>query len=187
MVNALIDARYVWQYMTYAHVVSFDWWSAVSGLPCSPSIDGAQCYTAFNASNGYNSALVYIDDNYNQTHDYNFYYTKRTWMMKHYAYFHRPGSVRYDVPQAQLPDTTNIFASKLDSVWSVFFMNHANATQNLTFVPPESGATLSRAVLTDPFVDWEDDTDAIAQTAAANGSLLLQLPAMSFLTLQFAS
>lgn len=92
MTSALINARYVWQFLTIVQATSFDWWTAVANLPCSPSVDGQQCATAINQTDGYNSGLVSIDPNYNQTQDYTLYYTKRAYMMKHFAYFHRKPS-----------------------------------------------------------------------------------------------
>ena len=59
--NALIVGRYVWQYLTIVQAESFDWWTAVTNLPCSPKVDGIQCATAINNTAGYNSGLVYID------------------------------------------------------------------------------------------------------------------------------
>lgn len=194
--NALIVAQYVWQYLTIVQAESFDWWTAVTNLPCSPKIDGAKC-TGFNATAGYNSGLVYIDPNYNQTRDYNLYTTKRAYMMKHFAYFHRPGSVRYDVPQDQLPFGVNSFASKSSvsadaygrkggsqETWSVLFMNNQTHAFDVNLKAPSGGAKLARVVETTNQTDWKD----VKPLPAMNkGNVNFELPASSLLTLQFTA
>jgi hypothetical protein len=60
MKNALIVARYVWQYLTIVQAESFDWWTAIATLPCSPKVDGIQCATAINETTGYNSGMENI-------------------------------------------------------------------------------------------------------------------------------
>ncbi|KAK5119732.1 hypothetical protein LTR85_007308 [Meristemomyces frigidus] len=149
---------------------SFDWWTAVTNLPCSPTVEGEQCGAAINETAGYNSGLVYIDPNYNQTHDYRLWYTKRAFMMKHFAYFHRPGSARLEVPQEQLPFGVNAIASKSagsaagvyggqepeDGAWSVLFMNNQTHAYNLTLAAPGGRAKLTRVVETTNEADWAD-------------------------------
>ena len=202
MTNALIVARYVWQFLTIVQAQSFDWWTAVTNLPCSPSIDGEQCATAINETAGYNSGLVYIDGNYNQTRDYSLYYTKRAFMMKHFAYFHRPGSVRFEVAQGQLPFGVNAVASKSadgggvssadgyggqaagNETWSVLFMNNQTRVYNLTLEAPGGRAKLTRVVETTNAVDWADVNPL---PAMKQGEVVFELPAQSLLTLQFTT
>ncbi|KAI9709310.1 MAG: hypothetical protein M1820_003430 [Bogoriella megaspora] len=186
MNGALRFARYVWQFMTIAQAESFDWWTAVSNLPCSPSVY-VSCATTVNNTAGYNDGLVYVDPNYSSTHDFTLYYSKRAFMMKHFAYFHRPGATRYDVPQTQLPDGVNAFATKAqeaDGTWSVLFMNSATSAYNLTLQAPSSTATLQRAVRT---TNGDDFTDVNPLPTVQDGATMLSLPAQSFLTLQFSA
>ncbi|KAJ8607148.1 hypothetical protein MRB53_040501 [Persea americana] len=94
MVNALIDARYVWQYMTYAHVVSFDWWSCVSTLPHARPRSTARSAIPLSMQATATILLSFtLTPTNNQTQDYTFYTTKRTYMMKHFAYFPSPPAV----------------------------------------------------------------------------------------------
>jgi len=185
MQNALIVARYVWQFLTIVQSTSFDWWLAVSFLPCSPSIDGASCATALNETNGFNDGLVYVDPNYAQTKDYSLHYTKRAFMLKHFAYFHRPGSVRYDIPQTQLPSAVNAVASKSPdgSTWNALFMNSQTTAYNLTLQAPDSRVKLTRVVQTTNADDFAD----VTPLPAANGSYIsFALPAQSLVTFQFS-
>jgi len=132
--NALIVARYVWQFMTIAQAVGFDWWTAVTYLPCSPILDGPQCATNINETAGYNSGLVYIDPKYNQTHDYTLYLTKRFWTLRHLSFFIRPGAVRHAVDDAELPDGVEVLVSHAamsgdrGSDWHVTFFNNHTST-----------------------------------------------------------
>ena len=182
MKNALIVARYVWQYLTIVQAESFDWWTAVANLPCSPKTDGIQCATAINNTAGYNSGLIYIDGNYNKTRDYNLYTTKRAFMLKHFAYFHRPGSVRYDVPQEQLPFGVNAVASRGGGSWSVLFMNNQTHSFDLNVAVPQKTAKLVRLVQTTDSADWDDVTPL---PPAKSGKVKFKLTAQSFLTLYF--
>lgn len=205
MANALIVARYIWQFLTIVQAESFDWWTAVTYLPCSPKLAGPQCARQINETAGYNSGLVYIDPSYNQTHDYTLYMTKRAYMLKHFAYFHRPGSVRYDIAQTQLPAGVNAIASTASDtsgqwgyhnggwygdrsnrkqVWNVLFMNHETYNQDFLLAVPARGAYVSKIVQTTNTEDWEEVT---AKPAVRNGVVRLSLPPQSLLTVQFVS
>lgn len=194
MTNALIVARYVWQFLTIAQSPSFDWWTAAATLPCSPTVDGPQCATAINETAGYNSGLVYYDGNYNETGNYNIYYTKRAFMMKQFAYFHRPGSVRYDVSESQLPFGVTAIASKNSEgngkgkhgggeTWAVLFMNNQTTTIDIALSPPEKGFELARIVETTNEVDFGDA--ALPPSMPASGEVGWTLPAESMVTFQF--
>ncbi|KAK3046963.1 hypothetical protein LTR09_011603 [Extremus antarcticus] len=183
MKNALIVARYVWQYLTIVQAESFDRWTAVTNLPCSPKIDRAQCATAINETAGYNSGLVYIDGNYNKTRDYNLYMTKRAFMLKHFAYFHRPGSVRYDVPQDQLPSSVNAVASKQGSTWTVLFMNNQTHTNDVKRQLPNGTTKVARLVQPTDSEDW---TDVSPVLVVKTGAVNLSLPGQSLSTLQLS-
>ena len=189
MTNALIVARYIWQFLTIVQAESFDFWTAVTNLPCSPTVGGEQCATAINQNSGYNSGLVYIDGNYNQTGDYRLWYTKRAWMMKHFAYFHRPGSARLDIAQSQLPSGVNAIASTRYSStskqqrWSVLFMNNRTSAYKLTLQTPGQHANLTQVVQTTGSADWYNVTSLPAVT---NGQVAITLPGQSLVTLVFA-
>ncbi|KYG40842.1 glycoside hydrolase family 30 protein [Acidomyces richmondensis BFW] len=194
MANALIVARYVWQFLTIVQAQSFDWWTAVADLPCSPKIGGQMCATGINQTAGYNSGLVYIDGNYNDTHDYNLYYTKRAFMMKHFT-LHRPGSVRYDVQQDQLPFGVNAIASKhVDAspsgyeswgrpVWNVMFMNNQSHEYDLTLMAPDQASRLAHVWQTTNEDDWCEVSHLARED---DGHISFELPAQSFWTLQFS-
>lgn len=192
MNNALVVARHIWQFLTIAQVESFDWWTAVSFLPCSPKIEGSQCYNAINETAGYNSALIYIDPNFNKTADYNLYLTKRAFMLRHYSYFHRPGSVRYDVDHSQLPYGVNAFASAQTSgasygkskatIWNVLFFNNQTEPYELNLKAPSSTATLVKTVETTDKADW--DVSAF-NTSQKGASVKYSIPGQGMVTLQF--
>lgn len=186
MTNALMVAHYVWQFLTIVQAQSFDWWTAVTNLPCSPSINPS-CATAVNETAGYNSGLVYIDGNYNRTRDYKLYLTKRAFMLKHFSYFHRPGSRRLDVPQAQLPEGVNAFASMNHSggrQWSVLFMNNQTDAYKLELELPMKQARLERVVKTTPSDDW---ADVKPLPEVKQGVVKFELSGQSLWTLQFSS
>ena len=193
MANALIVGRYIWQFLTIVQAQSFDWWTAVTNLPCSPTVDGEQCATAINETSGYNSGLVYIDGDYNKTGDYRLWYTKRAWMMKHFAYFHRPGSVRLDVDHAQLPFGVNAVASTYTAPrvgkagrgqqsWSVLFMNNQTSRFDFTLEAPGRQSRLTRYVQTTESVDWED---LKGLPVVKRGAVGITVPAVSFVTVVF--
>ncbi|KAF2725384.1 glycoside hydrolase family 30 protein [Polychaeton citri CBS 116435] len=199
MQNALIVARYIWQFLTLADATSFDWWTAVTQLPCSPTEDGEQCATAINETAGYNSGLVYIDGNYNETKDFNLYYTKRAFMMKHFAYFHRPGSVRYAVEPSSLPIGVNAFAtlgkaqSSSEHGWRsheptasqamrVLLINNQTTAIPITLSIPK-GAQLKQIVETTAQVDWANISDL---PQVRREIVNFELPPQSLWTLQFS-
>ena len=130
MANALIVARYIWQHLTIVNAESFDWWTAIANLPCSPK-DNPSCATAVNNTAGYNSGRFYIDGDYNRTRDSNIYPSKRAFAGKHFSYFIRPGSVRYDVSSVQLPAGVEGLATvdptaqgnSSKPLWNMLFLN----------------------------------------------------------------
>ena len=103
-------------------------------------------------------------------------------MLKHFAYFHRPGSVRYDVPQQQLPSGVHSVASKGAGSWSILFMNNQTSSFDLNLALPEKRARLDKLVQTTNSSDW----DVIAPLpATTNGRVNVKLAAESLLTLYF--
>jgi O-glycosyl hydrolase len=190
MVNALIVARYVWQYLTIVNAESFDWWTAVTNLPCSPK-DNPSCATAVNNTAGYNSGLFYIDGDYNRTQDFTIYTTKRAYAVKHFSYFIRPGSVRYHVT-TQLPAGVEALAT-VDSaqgntkpLWNVLFLNNQTSTQDVTVHLPGKNGHVSNAVKTDPANDWTKITP-LPGVNADGRSVDLTLPAQSMFSMQFTA
>lgn len=197
MINALIVARYVWQYLTIAQAQSIDWWSAVATLPCSPSLDPDCAPNAIYNTSGFNSGLYSIDPKYNQSGDHTLYPTKRATLLRHLAHFHRPGSVRLDVPQPQLPKGVNAIASAnsvhdsddgspwRSQTWSLLFMNNQTATPyNLSLQAPSGCAHLKHLVRTTDQLDW----DVVHPLPAIrDGVVDFELPALSLVTLVFST
>ncbi|MCJ1358476.1 MAG: hypothetical protein MMC33_008476 [Icmadophila ericetorum] len=187
MVNALIVARYVWQFLTIANAESFDWWTAVADLPCSPTIDGAQCATALNATSGYNSGLIYIDPNYNQTQDYTLYLTKRAFAVKHFSYFIRPAAVRYDIEASSLPSGVVALATQGPAtvsgspLWNTLFINSNTSPQTIEIQLPGNGEIQGITQTTED-VDFGSVTPL---PAVNNRTVLLELPAQSMWSMQF--
>jgi O-glycosyl hydrolase len=201
MDNALVDARYVWQFLTLANAVSFDWWTAITYLPCSPTIDGPQCATALNNSAGWNSGLIYIDPEYNQTKDYTLYLPKRFWVMRHFSYFIRPGAVRYDVDSDQLPSGVELLATlapassspngqqQQQQLWQATFLNSNNNSEPVTLqldqnlLPSSNLPVVIDITVTDPNRDWSSVTPTPQFTT---GPLLnLNLTSQSMTTVRF--
>lgn len=189
MVNALIVARYVWQYLTILNAESFDWWTAVASLPCSPK-DNPSCATAVSTA-GYNSGLFYIDSDYNRTQDFTIYATKRAFAVKHFSYFIRPGSVRYDVT-AQLPVGVDALATvgpaqgSSKPVWNVLFLNNQTITQDVMVHLPGKNGRVSNAVMTDPANDWTK-VMPLPVVNADGQSVNVTLPAQSMFSMQFTA
>jgi hypothetical protein len=128
--------------------------------------------------------LINIDGNYNKTHDYTLYTTKRAYMLKHFAYFHRPGSVRYDVAQEQLPEGVNAVASKLGGDWNVLFMNNQSHAYTLSMELPSKAAKPVKLVHTTDADDWKEIK---ALPKVRKGAVQIKLPAESFVSLRLSS
>ncbi len=190
MVNALIVARYIWQYLTIVNAESFDWWTAVTTLPCSPK-NNTSCATAVNNSAGYNSGLFYIDGDYNTTKDFTIYPTKRAYALKHFSYFIRPGSVRYDLSAQQLPAgvealaTLGPAAANSKPLWNVLFLNNQTSAQDVTVRLPGKNGHVSNAVKTDPAYDWAE-VRPLPGVSKDGGSVDVRLPAQSMVSMQFS-
>ena len=185
--NALIVARYVWQFLTIANAESFDWWTAVADLPCSPTIDGAQCATAINATSGYNSGLIYIDPNYSKTQDYTLYLTKRAFAVKHFSYFIRPGAVRYNIDSSSLPSGVVALATQGpamvsgSALWNTLFINSNTTPQTITLQLPGNGQ-IQNITQTTQDVDFGIVNPL---PMVNNGTVQLELPAQSLWSMQF--
>ncbi|KAK5165558.1 uncharacterized protein LTR77_009087 [Saxophila tyrrhenica] len=127
-----------------------------------------------------------IDVDYNKTQDYNFYTTKRAFMVKHFSYFHRPGSVRYDVPQAQLPFGVNAVSSAQEtgekSTWSVLFMNNQTTSFEMSLQVSCRGGKLAKIVETTNENDWKNVSPL---PEAKDGEVVLTVPNESLVTAQF--
>ena len=184
MSSALDMARMIWQWLTLVNAESFDWWTAVSTMiPCSPSAD-AGCVTSIKNGSGWNDALIYIDADYQSTKDYNFYLTKRFWVFRHFTYFIRPGSVRYDIPNEVLPYGTVAVASLgTDNVWQATFINRNETAQAVTMNLPGTGGKIEGLVQTTDDTDWGS---VQWPRVASNNAISLTLPARGVLTVQFS-
>jgi len=184
MDNALDMARMIWQWLTLVGAESFDWWTAVSYMmPCYGASSGTSCTTASN-SQGWNDALIYIDPNYATNKNYNFYLTKRFWVYKHFTTFIRPGSVRYDIPNAVLPYGTVAVAS-LDTtgIWNTIFVNRNATAQAVIVKLPSSGGKISGLTETTDANDWA----TMPFPKVGNGdTVTLLLPARGMLSMQFS-
>ncbi|KAI4098039.1 MAG: hypothetical protein LQ339_006607 [Xanthoria mediterranea] len=185
-INSALDmGRYIWQWLTLVNAESWDWWTAVSNvMPCSPStIPSPNCDYANDS--GYNDGLLYIDPAYATTKDYNFYFTKRFWVFRHFSHFLRPGAVRYDVPNEILPyGTVAVAAKNVDDVYATIFINRNATGQTITMKLPGAGAKVIGAVQT---TDKEDFGTVALPVVGADGTFKLDLPAKGVLTIQFST
>ncbi|KAK4694688.1 hypothetical protein P7C71_g2930, partial [Lecanoromycetidae sp. Uapishka_2] len=181
--SALDMARMIWQWLTLVGAESFDWWTAVShGMGCVGS-PGTSC-TDPNNSNGWNDALIYIDPNYATNENYNFYLTKRFWVYKHFTTFIRPGSVKYDIPNAILPYGTVAVAS-LDTtgIWNTIFINRNASAQAITMELPSSGGKILAMTETTDVSDW---AVMPLPDVGSDNAVMMSLPARGVLSMQFS-
>ena len=198
--SALDLARMIWQFLTLANASSFSWWTAISTMmpPCSASAPGTTCSSAKTVVNGtgWNDALIYIDPSYPTTKNYEFYLTKRFWVFKHFTTFHRPGSIRHDIPNALLPYGTVAIASSTgpttnnnNNIWQVTFINRNDTAQDVTLKLPGTATTTTnggkvlKCIQTTNDVDWGD---VALPTVDAKNQIALTLPARGVLTVQFS-
>ena len=181
--NALDMARMIWQWMTLVNAESFDWWTAVSTMmPCSPTADQTCPYT-YQSGNGWNDALIYLDNSYATNKNYEFYLTKRFWVFKHFTTFVRPGSVRYDIPNEVLPYGTVAMASKgSDNTWNSVFINRNATEQTITLKLPGVGGKLLGITQTTAEDDWKS---VILPEVSGTDTVTLDLPARGVLSIQF--
>ena len=185
-INSALDmARLIWQWLTIANAESWDWWTAVSNMmPCSPAIQPT-CGTAYNNTAGYNDGLLYIDPQYATTKNYNFYFTKRYWVFRHFSKFIRPGSVRYDIANEMLPYGTVAVASLgLDGAWNTVFINRNATAQDIVMRLPGKGGKVLGVTQTTEALDWGSVPEP---AVAADGTVKLSLPARGVLSMQFQS
>ena len=196
--SALDLARMIWQFLTLANASSFSWWTAISTMmpPCSSSAPGTTCSSAKTIVNGtgWNDALIYIDPSYPTTKNYEFYLTKRFWVFKHFTTFHRPGSIRHDIPNSILPYGTVAVASSTgptinnnNNIWQVTFINRNDTAQDVMMELPgsttEKGGKVLKCIQTTNDADWDD---VALPTVDANNQIALTLPARGVLTVQFS-
>ncbi|KAI4175300.1 MAG: hypothetical protein LQ343_001836 [Gyalolechia ehrenbergii] len=185
-INSALDmARFIWQWLALVNAESWDWWTAVSNMmPCSPSTTPG-CATTYSNSSGtaYNDGLLYIDPKYAETKDYNFYFTKRFWVFKHFTNFLRPGAVRFDITNEILPyGTVAVAAQNTDSVYSTIFINRNATEQGIRMELPGKGGKITASVQTTATRDFED---VPLPVVAADGTVKITLPAKSVLSLQY--
>lgn len=187
--SALDMARFIWQWLTLVNAESWDWWTAVSNMmPCSPS-KSPGCASSYSNSDGsqspagYNDGLLYIDPDYANTKDYNFYFTKRFWVFRHFTKFLRPGAVRFDVPNEVLPyGTVAVAARNVDDVYSTIFINRNATEQAITMKLPGDGGKITAAAQTTDSMDFGDvDLPVVGK----DGTFGITLPARGVLSIQF--
>ena len=188
-INSALDmARFIWQWLTLVNAESWDWWTAVSNMmPCSPTITAgcASTYSNSQSPAGYNDGLLYIDPNYAANKDYNFYFTKRFWVFKHFAKFYRPGAVRFDVPNEVLPyGTVAVAAKNINDVYSTTFINRNATEQSIQMKLPGSGGELTAFVQTTDKADFES---VPLPVVSADGTFAITLPARGVLSIQFTA
>ena len=190
MSSALDLARMIWQWLTLVNASSFSWWTAVSTFmplcPTGPSLPPpSACGTTTVNDTGWNDALIYISPVYAAAKDYRFHLTKRFWVYKHFTTFHRPGSIRHDIPSSLLPYGTVAVASQdpTANTWSATFINRNDTAQDVIIKPPGTGVKVSSITQTTDSADWGDV--AIPTIDAAKNEMALTLPARGVLTVQF--
>lgn len=185
--SALDMARFIWQWLTLVNAESWDWWTAVSMMmPCSPSkVPGCAATFTNTSASAFNDGLLYIDPQYAETKDYNFYFTKRFWAFKHFTTFLRPGAVRYDIPNELLPyGTVAVAAQNTDSVYTTIFVNRNVTEQAIRMqLPGGGGGKVTKAVRTTDTVDFENV--APLPVVAPDGTFGITLPAKGVLSVQF--
>lgn len=186
MDSALDMARMIWQWLTLVNAEEWDWWTAVSKeMPCSPSGGSGAAGCQFTPNAGWNDGLVYIDPAYQTTHNYNFYLPKRYWVFRHFSKFHRPGAVRYDIPNESLPYGTVAFASKAaeenGGMWSTVFVNRNFTAQEIRLRVPEKGFVVKEVVQTTEKVDWGT---VPLPAVGTDGIVRLELPSRGVLTVR---
>ena len=181
-------ARFVWQWLTIANAESWDWWTAVSNMmPCSPAaaaaLNSSSCGTAYSNTAGFNDGLLYIDPEYATTKNYQFYFTKRFWVFRHFTKFIRPGSVRYDIPNEVLPYGTVAVASLgSDGAWNTVFINRNATAQNVVMKLPAKGGKVLGVTQTTEAQDWGT---VPLPAVTADDTVKLTLPARGVLSMQF--
>ena len=188
-INSALDmARFIWQWLTLVNAESWDWWTAVSNMmPCSPTTTSvcASTYSNSQSPAGYNDGLLYIDPNYAANKDYNFYFTKRFWVFKHFTKFYRPGAVRFDVPNEVLPyGTVAVAAKNTNDVYSTTFINRNATEQSIKMTLPGSGGELTAGVQTTAKADFEN---VPLPVVSADGTFAITLPARGVLSIQFTT
>lgn len=183
MNNALDMARYMWQWLTIVNAESWDWWTAVSNmLPCSPGTTPS-CGTDYSAAAGWNDALLFIDPEYATNKNYEFYFTKRYWVFRHFSKFIRPGSVRYDIPNEVLPyGTVAVGTLGVDKTWNALFINRNATAQHVTMKLPGTGGKVTAITETTDKENWGQVEPPVV---AADGTVKFTLPAKGVLSMQF--
>ncbi|KAH9843739.1 glycoside hydrolase [Rhodofomes roseus] len=196
MLSGLRMAHLVWQSFTYAEDSHWDWWTALSNeIGCTLS-SNATCWDNIQSS-GWDDGLIYYDPDYNSTENYNIKLTKRYSVLKQFTKGVPVGAVRRAVtPDSDTTDDAwRVLAFDYDSAceqystcaqvpYSVVAMN---AQWNASSITLTSNGTFA---LTQPVAMYrtsvtEDYAEAEVPTLSANGSLEIDAPEMSIVTLFF--
>lgn len=180
IVGALITSRYVWQFLTLANAESFDWWTALSGeMGCSPTAD-ATCATKIN-SNGWNDGLIYFDPDHAKNGNTQLYLTKRYWALRHFSYFIRPGSTRFNINNT--PSGVVAISTLNAGTWNVLFINQNTKSIPFTLKLPGTSAAVTGITQTTAQDDWA----AVTIPPVVFGSVQLTLPGQSIFSVQFTT
>ncbi|EPQ52705.1 hypothetical protein GLOTRDRAFT_46629 [Gloeophyllum trabeum ATCC 11539] len=183
MVSALRMGNLIWQSFTQAEDAHWDFWTALSSEygSCTPSTN-ASCVNERNYD-GWDDGIIYYDPNYNTTHYYTFSLPKRFPVLKHFTSAVPVGATLLNVTTVETNWRVLAFTAPGTSrLSSVVAMNAQQSPSTLT-LSLEGGrlAQPSRAFMTDAGGDYVP----IALSLAANGSLVIQAPAMSIYTIFF--
>ncbi|KAL8927870.1 MAG: hypothetical protein Q9172_001170 [Xanthocarpia lactea] len=129
--------------------------------------------------------LIYIDNNYTNTKDYNYYLPKRFWVFRRFRKFYRPGAVRYNIPNKILPyGIMAVAALGVNKAWSTTFINRNETKQVIKIKVPKVDLKMLAAVQTTQTEDWKS---LALRVVGQDGIFSATLPAKGVLTLQFAA
>ncbi|KAI0079335.1 glycoside hydrolase [Panus rudis PR-1116 ss-1] len=181
MVSGLRMASLIDQSLSYSEDAHWDWWVALSsGIGCTPKTTSG-CATNVN-NQGWNDGLIYYDTNYQSTHDYTLYLTKRYTVLRHYAKAAPIGAVRRLVSNVE--GNWRIQAFDLNGrLYSVVAFLGQQSSGSLT-LSTDGSFTLtqpSRAFRSSPSEDYVQ----VSAPSLSGGKLTVNAPAMSIYTFFF--
>ncbi|KZT29657.1 glycoside hydrolase family 30 protein [Neolentinus lepideus HHB14362 ss-1] len=180
MVSALRMGNLIWQSLTQAEDAHWDFWTALSSEygSCTPATNTSCAYER--NYDGWDDGLIYYDPDYATNDNYNFTLSKRFPVLKHFTQAIPIGAVRVNVSSVETNWRVLAFNSPSTSqLFSVVAMNAQNITSTLTLSGSGLGAP-SEAYMTDPSSDYTS-----VQLSVANGSLVIDAPALSIYTIFF--
>ncbi|KAI0713099.1 glycoside hydrolase [Fomitopsis betulina] len=198
ILSGLRMAHLVWQSFTYAEDSHWDWWTALSNaIGCTLS-DNSTCWDGVNNS-GYDDGLLYYDPDYSSTQNFDLKVSKRYSVLKHFTKGAPVGAVRRAVsPDSDSDSSDNawrVLAFDFDDsceqystcdepLYSVVAINAQWEASNITLTGNGS-FTLTQPVAVYRTSATEDYTEVQMPILGADGSLLINAPEMSIVTLFF--